>query len=170
LLRAENDSIFASSDFGQSWQGTLTDFYSLNGLKRLDDGSLILFGSEIYRSLDGLNWQQITQSGDYLGIATGVESGNAFLAAGASGIYHTIQNNTKFEPSQNGFIGSRVYAMATMPDGKLIASTYFGGLWSSNNNGLNWTKMQGPLLQYNYSIIWRIQVSNATHLVFLSAA
>ena len=145
LLLLGQDSIFASPDFGLTWVGGPTDFYGLDGIKRASDGSLLLYSNGIYRSVDGLSWQKITQSDPYYGIRSGVESGSSHVVAGTTGIFHTVQNNTQVEQYQNGFICSRINSMAAMPNGRLIVSTTYNGIWSSDNEGLNWVKIPGPI-------------------------
>ena len=144
LLLLAQDSIFRSTDFGQSWVGGATNLNNVDGIKRAADGSFLLFSNEIYRSADGLSWQQITQSSQYYGIRSGVESGSSYVVAGSGGIFHTIQNNTQFEQFHNGLIGSRINSMAALPNGKLMVSTTYNGIWSSLNDGLNWVKTPGP--------------------------
>ncbi|MBC7774388.1 MAG: T9SS type A sorting domain-containing protein [Phycisphaerae bacterium] len=144
LLLLGQDSIFTSTDFGQSWLGKPTNLSILNGIKRASDGSFILFSNEIYHSADGLSWQQTTQSSQNYGIGSGVESGSSYVVAGTGGIFHTVQSNSEFEPYQNGFIGSRINSMAALPNGRLIVSTTYNGIWSSFNDGLHWVKTPGP--------------------------
>jgi len=151
LLCLKADSIFASQDFGQNWQGTPSDFYALDGLFRLSNGAFAMMNGILQTSADGLNWQTLTQPGVSANAKYGVEAGANFIVGGSYGIFRTVQNNTQFEPANNGFIGSRLYALVRMPNGKLIASVTYSGLWSSSNNGISWEKQSSPLY-YNYPV------------------
>jgi uncharacterized repeat protein (TIGR01451 family) len=152
LLLLNQDSIFASTDFGLNWVGKPSVFYGLDGIKRASDGSLLHYTSQIYHSTDGLSWQQITQSSTYHGVRSGVETGSGYVVASTAGIFRTAQNNTQFEPYQQGFIGSRINSMAAMPNGRVMVSTSYNGIWSSNNEGLNWVKTPGPSSSINSNV------------------
>ena len=154
LMQLKIDSIFVSTDFGQNWQGNSSDFYTLKGTFRLQDGSFAQVNGYLNTSAAGLNWQVVTQSGAFAAVVDGVESGNAFIAAGSGGIFRTTQNNTQFEKAQKGFIGTRTNAMAAMPNGKLIVSTNYAGIWSSNNKGFTWELAPNPTSAY-YAVEFR---------------
>lgn len=145
LLKLNLDSIFYSPDFGQTWTGAPTDLYSLEGLKKSQNGDFLLFQNGIARSQDGIHWQPVTPNGQYFNIFSGVESSNSYIVGGSAGISHTIQNNTQIEPYQQGFIGNRINAISALPSGKLVLSTTYNGIWSSINDGLSWTKALAPI-------------------------
>lgn len=160
VLLMKQDSMFVSTDFGLNWQGGPTYFYDFSGVKRASDGSFILFAYAIFHSDDGLNWQQITQSVPRYGLRSGVESGSSYVVAGPVGIYRTVQNNTQFEQYQHEFINSGINSMAALPNGKLMVSTNYNGIWSSVDEGLNWVKILSP----NSSIYFDVQFSEMTNI------
>jgi uncharacterized repeat protein (TIGR01451 family) len=150
IILLGNDTISVSQDFGLTWQTAPTDLYELEGVIRGADGYIYRFYRNIFRSLDGLSWEPVTQGSPSPNIYRGVQSGDAFIVGG-NGMYKTVNNNTQFVSAQSGFINTTTSSIAAMKTGRVITSMQGSGTWSSYNKGLSWSKLPNVNAPYTVS-------------------
>jgi len=147
------DSIFVSYDFGLTWQGAPSPFYSLDKVFRRSDGTFYTFEeNKLSTSPDGLNWTIGSNISGVNYLTSVVESGGAYILGTYGGIFRTVQNNTQIVVSNSGFIANSIYGIAALSNGRLITSAR-NGTWTSINQGLSWTSL--PYYdQYNNEVIF----------------
>lgn len=140
-------AFFTSSVEGQ-WIASNNGLTNLNVRALLSDGQNIFTGTEgggIFLSTNnGANWTAVNTGLTDLNITSLVIKGSDIFAGTHSGIFHSSNNGAGWALSSNGLGNLNVDALATNGT-DLFAGTYSGGIWTSSNNGLNWSAINNGL-------------------------
>jgi photosystem II stability/assembly factor-like uncharacterized protein len=138
LIATEGNGILKSSDNGNSW------IYSNNGLSNLNVRSLKLMNSGLYAgtnsgpfySVDnGNSWSAVNGLSGL--IENWLESSSEIFAFSSGSILKSTNNGINWENSSNG-INMKYITSFTSNDQYLFTGTYWGELFRTSNNGLEW--------------------------------
>ncbi|HNG32164.1 MAG TPA: BACON domain-containing carbohydrate-binding protein [Blastocatellia bacterium] len=142
-----SSGVFRSTDRGQSWVEVNNRLpVSLGGLSVANVQSLVanggyifagLFGGGVYRtSNDGAAWEEVNNglANRYVN-ALKPHAGSLFAATDA-GVFRSVDNGGNWEPTNLEV--QRVVSLASIGN-RLLAGTYGGGIFVTENQGEKWT-------------------------------
>lgn len=139
VIASNYDAMFFSSDFGLTWSSSIANpaYLSANRMWRGADGKLYHFDARIHVSdNNGQSW--VALNTNYFATAIdGVQTGNEFVLASATGIWTTTGNGATWNKSNTGLKISKVYTLRSRADGAIWANTNIG-LYRSDNGGDSW--------------------------------
>jgi photosystem II stability/assembly factor-like uncharacterized protein len=144
LLLGTHQGLFASTDGGRTWQKAGLSGHDAMNLARPSPETLWVAGHNVLaKSTDnGATWADVGPAGlpslDIHGFASDRKHpGRLYAAVAGEGLYRSRNNGRSFS-LVSGDVGGAVFALAVLPDGRILAGDFKQGLVASRDGGRTW--------------------------------
>lgn len=148
LVAGKDKDLYKTDDKGESWQKVLdTNKITAISFFSSDQNKIIIGDVQgiIYISLDGGNsWQKNEKLKDKGSINSikvfqnSTQDYTIFFATNNNGVFSTKDLGKSFTQLNNGLTDLKIRDIEILPDGNLILSSWYHGIYYSNNRGQNW--------------------------------
>jgi photosystem II stability/assembly factor-like uncharacterized protein len=152
-----NGNVFFSDNNGKSW-GPVTNGlpwnFNVYSFARIDTTIFAGGDSGVFRSSNnGANWTRINNGlPEYGGVdPLVVSNGKLFAGTGGYGIFYLNSNDENWQVSNKGVQNVVVYDLAA--SGSMICAGTNNGVYLTQNNGANWTRLNAEIGPFCVGII-----------------
>jgi photosystem II stability/assembly factor-like uncharacterized protein len=147
LILGTHYGLYASTDGGRHWRKDKLDGNDAMNLARPGGDTIWVAGHMVFKkSTDGgVSWSNVRPSGlptlDIHGFAVDPRDSNTLYAAVAGEGLYVSKNAARSFSRVSAKVGGNVFAVAAMPDGRLLAGDLRQGLLVSRDGGKSWQRV-----------------------------
>lgn len=149
------DTLFRSTDLGQSWeQLPLPTSYFNGSIQRGASGRLYAIDYRVYVSEDdGTSWDTLNTDYYYSPVDLLEIDAGELLIATNRGFYVTSNDAAVWNESNNGFVAANIGVISISPTGEIFTTTNVGAL-RSTDTGHNWSTWELPNNDFIEHVRW----------------
>ena len=168
ILALTSEGLFKSTDEGAQWTNIGSTFFNYNVNCVTTSGTTFFVGTDgggVFRSIDGGNtWLAVNSGLTDLSIIQIAANGSVVLSSSYNNIVkRSLDNGKTWVNVTSGLQGGIGFSSVTFKNTIIYGGASYYGLYSSPDNGNNWTKVITGSPSFSY--VYRVVASGANILV-----